>query len=53
MFKIYDLNFKEVSLPAERLGYGMKALDISIGPRSEEHTSELSHNNQSRMPSSA
>lgn len=32
MFKIYDLNFKEVSLPVERLGYGMKALDISIGP---------------------
>ena len=31
MFKIYDLNFKEVSLPVERLGYGMKALDISIG----------------------
>ena len=32
MFKIYDLNFKEVSLPVERLGYGMKALDISVGP---------------------
>lgn len=32
MFKIYDLNFKEVSLPVERLGYGVKALDISIGP---------------------
>ena len=32
MFKIYDLNFKEVSLPVERLGYGIKALDISIGP---------------------
>ena len=32
MFKIYDLNYKEVSLPVERLGYGMKALDISIGP---------------------
>lgn len=31
MFKIYDLNFKEVSLPVERLGYGIKALDISIG----------------------
>ncbi|HIZ70630.1 MAG TPA: phage tail family protein, partial [Candidatus Atopostipes pullistercoris] len=31
-FKIYDLNYKEVSLPVERLGYGMKALDISIGP---------------------
>lgn len=32
MFKIYDLKFKEVSLPVERLGYGIKALDISIGP---------------------
>ena len=32
MFKIYDLNYKEVSLPVERLGYGIKALDISIGP---------------------
>ena len=32
MFKIYDLNYKEVSFPVERLGYGMKALDISIGP---------------------
>ena len=32
MFKLYDLNFKEVSLPVERLGYGIKALDISIGP---------------------
>ena len=32
MFKIYDLNFKEVSIPVERLGYGIKALDISIGP---------------------
>ena len=32
MFKIYNLNFKEVSLPVERLGYGVKALDISIGP---------------------
>ena len=32
MFKIYDLNYKEVSFPVDRLGYGMKALDISIGP---------------------
>lgn len=32
MFKIYDLNFKEVPLPLDQLGYGIKGLDINIGP---------------------
>lgn len=37
MFKIYDLNYKEVSLPVDDLGYGMKTpknigLDVEIGP---------------------
>lgn len=30
-FKIYDLNFKEVSLPKDRLGFGLNGLDINIG----------------------
>lgn len=32
MFKIYDLNYKEVSLPVDDLGYGLKSLDINVGP---------------------
>ncbi|TDM15696.1 phage tail domain-containing protein [Macrococcus bovicus] len=32
MFKIYDLNYKEVSLPVDSLGYGIKALDLELGP---------------------
>lgn len=32
MFKIYDLNYNEVSLPTERLGYGLRMLEMSLGP---------------------
>lgn len=32
MFKIYDLNYKEVSLPVDDLGFGLKSLDINVGP---------------------
>src|SRR5699024_5658712 len=32
MFKIYDLNYNEVDFPVDSLGYGLKALDINIGP---------------------
>jgi len=37
MFKIYDLNFKEVPLPIDKLGYGIKGLDINIGPIQHEN----------------
>ena len=32
MFKIYDLNYKEVSFPVDDLGFGLKSLEINIGP---------------------
>ena len=32
MFKIYDLNYQEVSFPVDKLGYGLKALDLNLGP---------------------
>lgn len=32
MFKIYDLNYKEVRFPVDDLGFGFKSLDIDIGP---------------------
>lgn len=32
MFKIYDLNYNPVDFPVDKLGYGLKRLDISIGP---------------------
>jgi len=32
MFKIYDLNYNPVDFPVDKLGYGLKGLDISIGP---------------------
>lgn len=32
MFKIYDLNYKEVSFPVDDLGLGLKSLDINVGP---------------------
>lgn len=32
MFRIYDLNYKEVSFPVDDLGFGLKSLDIDIGP---------------------
>lgn len=32
MFKIYDLNYNEVDFPKDSLGYGLKGLDINIGP---------------------
>ena len=32
MFKIYNLNYEEIPLPVDRLGYGIKGLDIHIGP---------------------
>ena len=31
MFKIYDLNYKEVSFPVDDLGFGLKSLDIHVG----------------------
>lgn len=37
MFKIYDLKFKEVPLPLDQLGYGIKGLDINIGPIQHEN----------------
>lgn len=36
MFKIYDLKFKEIKLPVDKYGYGLKGLDLyfsSIGRR--------------------
>ena len=32
MFKIYNLNFNEVKLPTDDLGFGLKSLDINVGP---------------------
>lgn len=32
MFKIYDLNYNELTFPKDKLGYGLRGLDISIGP---------------------
>ncbi|AKG74358.1 phage tail domain-containing protein [Salinicoccus halodurans] len=32
MFNIYDLEYNPVGFPVDKLGYGLKALDISIGP---------------------
>lgn len=32
MFKIYNLNFNEVKLPVDDLGFGLKSLDINVGP---------------------
>src|SRR5699024_4271005 len=32
MFKIHDLNYKEVSFPVDDLGFGLKSLDINVGP---------------------
>ena len=32
MFKIYDLNYKEVAFPVDDLGFGLKSLDINVGP---------------------
>ncbi|WP_213810603.1 phage tail domain-containing protein [Jeotgalicoccus sp. WY2] len=32
MFKIYDLNYKEVNFPVDDLGFGLKSLDINVGP---------------------
>ncbi|WP_271401436.1 phage tail domain-containing protein [Salinicoccus roseus] len=32
MFKIYDLNYQEVSFPVDKIGYGLKALDLNLGP---------------------
>ena len=37
MFKIYTLDFKEVPLPLDRLGYGIKGLDINISPIQHEN----------------
>ena len=32
MFKIYDLNYNEVTFPVDDLGFGLKSLDINVGP---------------------
>lgn len=32
MFKIYDLNYNEIRFPVDDLGFGLKSLDIDIGP---------------------
>jgi len=32
MFKIYDLNYNEISFPVDDLGFGLKSLDINVGP---------------------
>lgn len=37
MFKIYDLNYNEIPLPVDDLGYGLKGLDINIGPITYEN----------------
>lgn len=40
MFKIYDLNFKEVPLPRDNLGYGLKGLDLFISSIGKKVTEE-------------
>lgn len=32
MFKIYDTHYREVTFPIDSLGYGLRGLDINIGP---------------------
>lgn len=32
MFKIYDAHYREVTFPIDSLGYGLRGLDINIGP---------------------
>lgn len=44
MFKIYDLNYKEVDLPKEKLGYGLRLLELSIGPIIYENVYNQSNN---------
>ncbi|AQL56413.1 phage tail domain-containing protein [Abyssicoccus albus] len=47
MFRIYDLNYNEVELPVDRLGFGFKALDINISPiKYESIYSESSYADQ-------
>lgn len=40
MFKIYNLNFKEISLPSDSMGYGLKGLDLFISSIDRRITSE-------------
>lgn len=40
MFKIYDLNFREIPLPKDNLGYGLKGLDLFISSIGKKVTSE-------------
>lgn len=40
MFKIYDLSFREIPLPKDNLGYGLKGLDLFISSIGKKVTSE-------------
>lgn len=40
MFKIYDLNFREIPLPKDNLGYGLKGLDLFISSIGKKVTEE-------------
>lgn len=40
MFKIYDLNFREIPLPKDNLGYGLKGLDLFISSIGRKVTTE-------------
>ena len=58
--KCFSVKINQVDLWIQRLGHAshkqlekISKCDAVIGLRSEEHTSELHHNQRSRMPSSA
>ena len=40
MFKIYDLNFREISLPSDNVGYGLRGLDLFISSIGRRVTTE-------------
>lgn len=40
MFKIYDLNFREISLPSDNAGYGLRGLDLFISSIGRRVTTE-------------
>jgi len=40
MFKIYDLNFKEIPLPTDQYGYGLRGLDLFLSSINRRVTTE-------------
>ena len=48
-----DAEYMRLALVLAERGRGWTAPNPMVGARSEEHTSELSHTDSSRMPSSA